>query len=177
MQSESPKCVEIDIRRLLGFVHKNRRVEVWHLHSPGALPRRVQERLERFVVPMINPSPRQLDLFTDGAWAAAAAKRPKPPRPTEADLRGKLDGARQGLRQIVVLGLKSWLPEQTRRSWRRSRATSGGRSGCITGCWRAFERSSVAYSDEKAGRRTASYRPGTCAKPKFNKFIRQLSRM
>jgi hypothetical protein len=35
---------------------------------------------------MKNPDPRQLELFSDGARAVAAAKRPKPPRPTEADL-------------------------------------------------------------------------------------------
>jgi hypothetical protein len=92
MQSESPKCVEIDIRRLRGFVHKNRRVEV-----------------------CINRSPRQRELFSDGVRAAAAAGRPKPQHPIEAELQAKLDTARQRLRQVVILGMKTWLPEETRK--------------------------------------------------------------
>jgi hypothetical protein len=43
---------------------------------------------------MKNHKARQLELFADGARAVAPAKRPKPPRPAEADLLAKLDGAR-----------------------------------------------------------------------------------
>jgi hypothetical protein len=65
------------------------------------------------------------ELFSDGARAVAAAKRPKPPRPTEADLQSKLDAARMRLREIVVLRMKTWIREETRRGlrdakdWRR----------------------------------------------------------
>jgi hypothetical protein len=40
---------------------------------------------------MKNHYPHQLELFSDGARAVAAGVRPKPPRPTEADLQAKLD--------------------------------------------------------------------------------------
>jgi hypothetical protein len=65
--------------------------------------------------------PRQLELFSDGA------KRPKPPRPTEADLQARLDAARQRLHEIVILRMKTWIREETRRGlreaedWRRER--------------------------------------------------------
>jgi hypothetical protein len=68
---------------------------------------------------------RQLDLFADGAQAIAAAKRPKPPQPTEADLQAKLDAARARLRELVVFGMKTWLPAATlhrlrdAEQWRR----------------------------------------------------------
>jgi hypothetical protein len=71
--------------------------------------------------------PRQLELFTDGARAVAAARRPKPPRPTEADLQARLDAARQRLHEIVILRMKTWIREETRRGlreaedWRRER--------------------------------------------------------
>jgi hypothetical protein len=74
---------------------------------------------------MKNPDPRQLELFSDGARAVAAAKRPKPPKPTEADLQARLDAARQRLHEIVILRMRYWMPEKTRdglretEEWRR----------------------------------------------------------
>jgi hypothetical protein len=62
---------------------------------------------------------RQLELFSDGARAVAAAKRPKPPRPTEADLQARLDVARMRLHEIVILRMKTWIREETRRGLRR----------------------------------------------------------
>jgi hypothetical protein len=76
---------------------------------------------------MKNPDSRQLELFSDGARAVAAAKRPKPPKPTEADLQARLEAARQRLQEIVILRMKTWAPEETRRglreaeAWRRER--------------------------------------------------------
>jgi hypothetical protein len=57
--------------------------------------------------------PRQLELFADGARPAAVRKRPQSPRPTEADLQSKLDAARMRLRELVVFGMKTWLPAAT----------------------------------------------------------------
>jgi hypothetical protein len=71
-------------------------------------------------VAMKNYKPRQLELFTDGARAVAAPKRPKPPRPAEADLLAKLDGARMRLHEIVILRMKTWLPEETRKALREA---------------------------------------------------------
>jgi hypothetical protein len=74
---------------------------------------------------MKNIDPRQLELFSDGARTVAAPKRP--PRPTEADLQARLDAARQRLHEIVILRMKTWVPEETRRGlreaedWRRER--------------------------------------------------------
>jgi hypothetical protein len=73
---------------------------------------------------MKNHDPRQLELFSDGARAVAARKRPQPPNPTEADLRSKLDAARMRLRELVVFGMKTWLPAATLPSLRRSLAAS-----------------------------------------------------
>ena len=66
-----------------------------------------------FQEPAINCDPRQLELFADSVCAVAGAPLAKPQQSTEAELQAKLDGARQRLRQIVVLGLKSWLLEET----------------------------------------------------------------
>jgi hypothetical protein len=53
----------------------------------------------------------QLELFSDGAWAAAAARQsPASPRPTEADLQAKLDAARARLHEIAIIGMKTSLP-------------------------------------------------------------------
>jgi hypothetical protein len=60
--------------------------------------------------PIINHSPRQLELFSDGARAVAARRSSKPARISEADLRAKLDPARQTLHEIVILRMKIWLP-------------------------------------------------------------------
>jgi hypothetical protein len=76
---------------------------------------------------MKSCDPNQLELFADGARAAAVAlaKQAKPPRPTEADLQAKLDAARSRLREIVILRMKGWLPAVTLRrledaeQWRR----------------------------------------------------------
>jgi hypothetical protein len=64
---------------------------------------------------MKKSDPRQLELFSDGARAVAAAKRPKPPRPTEADLQARLDAARRRL-----LRMKTWIREETRRGLREA---------------------------------------------------------
>ncbi len=69
-------------------------------------------------VPMKKPL--QLELFADGARALAETKRPKSPPPTEESLQAKLDAERQRLREIVVLGMKSWLPEETLRGLRET---------------------------------------------------------
>jgi hypothetical protein len=74
---------------------------------------------------MKKSDPRQLELFSVGARAFAAAKRPKPPLPTEADLQARLDAARRRLHEIVILRMKTWIREETRRGlheaeeWRR----------------------------------------------------------
>jgi hypothetical protein len=74
---------------------------------------------------MTTSDHRQLELFSDGARAVAARKRP--PRPTEADLQARLDAARTRLREIVILRMKTWVSEETRRGlreaeeWRRER--------------------------------------------------------
>jgi hypothetical protein len=52
--------------------------------------------------------------------AVAAAKRPKPPRPTEADLQARLDAARIRLNEIVILRMKTWVAEETRRGLREA---------------------------------------------------------
>jgi hypothetical protein len=73
---------------------------------------------------MNNNSPRQLELFADGARAVACRPRPKP-KPTEADLQAKLDAARARLHEIVILRMKTWLPLVTlhrledAEQWRR----------------------------------------------------------
>jgi hypothetical protein len=64
-------------------------------------------------------SPQQLGLFASGARAIAAA-RPKPLPLTGERLQAKLDGARQRLREIVILGIKTWLPEETRQRLREA---------------------------------------------------------
>jgi hypothetical protein len=61
---------------------------------------------------MKTHDPRQLELFSDGARAVAAAKRAPAPRPTEDDLQAKLDAARMRLHEIVILSMKTWLPEE-----------------------------------------------------------------
>jgi hypothetical protein len=63
---------------------------------------------------MKNRSPQQLELFADGARAVAAA-RPKPAPLTDERLQAKLDGARQRLHEIVILRMKTWLAEETRK--------------------------------------------------------------
>jgi hypothetical protein len=72
-------------------------------------------------------NPRQLDLFSDGARAVAARKRPKPPKPTEADLQARIDAARMRVHEIVILRTKTCLPAETleglrdAEGWRRER--------------------------------------------------------
>jgi hypothetical protein len=48
------------------------------------------------------------ELFSDGARAVVAARLP-PSRPTESELKAKLDAARFRLHEIVMLGMKTWL--------------------------------------------------------------------
>jgi hypothetical protein len=70
---------------------------------------------------MSNRVPRQLELFSDGARAVAAARMP-PPRPTESELQAKLDAARFWLHEIVILGMKTWLPADTLNGLRQAEA-------------------------------------------------------
>ena len=76
---------------------------------------------------MTTSDHRQLELFSDGARAVAAGKRPPRPRPTEADLQARLDAARERLHEIIILRMKTWIREETRRGlreaedWRRER--------------------------------------------------------
>jgi hypothetical protein len=73
---------------------------------------------------MKNDNPRQLEFFSDGARAVAACKRPPRPRPIEADLQARLDAARQRLHEIVILRMKTWVAEETRRGLREAEALS-----------------------------------------------------
>src|ERR1700733_12277856 len=94
---------------------------------------------------------RQLELFSDGARAVAAHRRPNPAQPTEADLQARLDAARMRLHEIVILGMKTWLPEETLAGlreaevWRRGEVRlryrdpgcrRTGASVCATACRR-----------------------------------------
>jgi hypothetical protein len=63
--------------------------------------------------------PQQLELFTDGARAIAAAKRVTRPLPDELGLQAKLDDARQRLRNLVIIGLRPGLSEEMRASVRK----------------------------------------------------------
>jgi hypothetical protein len=65
---------------------------------------------------------QQLELFADGARAVAAAVRSKPLPLIEERLRAKLDSARQRLHEIVILGMKSWLSDETRQGPREAEA-------------------------------------------------------
>ena len=64
---------------------------------------------------MKNRSPQQLELFADGVCAVAGARRPKPDPLTEQRLQAKLAGARLRLREIVILGMTTWLPDEARQ--------------------------------------------------------------
>jgi hypothetical protein len=68
-----------------------------------------------------------LDTPSESTPTIARAKypRPQPPKPTEADLQAELDVARARLRELVVFGMKAWLPAPTlhrlrdAEQWRR----------------------------------------------------------
>jgi hypothetical protein len=100
---------------------------------------------------------RQLELFSDGARAVAARKRPPRPRPTEADLQARLDASRQRLHEIVILRMKTWVAEETRRGlreaedWRRERVRFTSRY------WSDFARSSAGA--ERSGTSRCRRRP------------------
>jgi hypothetical protein len=90
----------------------------------------LERSAECFTVPMRGDDgqmtmkaqkPRQLELFADGARAVAAAGS-KPHPLTEERLQAKLDGARQRVREIVILRMKSWLPEETWHGLREAEA-------------------------------------------------------
>ncbi len=66
--------------------------------------------------------PRQLELFSDGARAVAAQRPSKSDRPAEADLQAALDAARLRLHDIVILRMKTWLPEETLDGLREAEA-------------------------------------------------------
>jgi hypothetical protein len=63
---------------------------------------------------------RQLELFSDGARAVASSGRAKPAPLTEAELQARLDAARQTLHEIVILRMKTWLPEGTLKGLREA---------------------------------------------------------
>jgi hypothetical protein len=73
---------------------------------------------------MSNRVPRQLELFSDGARAVAATVGMPPPRsePTESELLAKLDAARIQLHEVVILRMKTWLPEETLKGLRQAEA-------------------------------------------------------
>jgi hypothetical protein len=67
--------------------------------------------------------PCQLEPFSDGARAVASAKRLQcPERLTEAELLAKLDAARIQLHEVVILRMKTWLPEETLKGLRQAEA-------------------------------------------------------
>jgi hypothetical protein len=66
-----------------------------------------------FKATMNTRRPRQLELFSDDARAVAAPGSSKPAPPNEAGLQAKLDAARMRIHEIVVLRMKTWLPEET----------------------------------------------------------------
>jgi hypothetical protein len=68
---------------------------------------------------MRAPAPQQLELFTDGARAIAAAKTVTRPLPDESRFQAKLDDARQRLRNLVIIGLRPGLSEEMRASVRK----------------------------------------------------------
>jgi hypothetical protein len=67
-----------------------------------------------------HPLSRQLELLADGARDLSAAKLRNPPPLDEARLQMKLDGARQRLRELVVLGMKPSVSEETRQRLREA---------------------------------------------------------
>ena len=69
---------------------------------------------------MSNRVPASWSNFSDGARAVAAARMP-PPRPTES-LQAKFDAARFRLHEIVILGMKTWLPADTLNGLRQAEA-------------------------------------------------------
>jgi hypothetical protein len=62
----------------------------------------------------------QLELFSDGARAVAAAKRPKPLPLDGARLQATLAAARQRVRSLVVLGMNPAVPEELREKVREA---------------------------------------------------------
>jgi hypothetical protein len=87
---------------------------------------------------MNNHYARQLGLFSDGARPSpSASDRGDPP----ADAQAKLDAARARLRELVVFGMKTWLPSVTLQrlaeaeQWRRE-------ARMPSTCWSAFASSS-----------------------------------
>jgi hypothetical protein len=70
--------------------------------------------------------PRQLELFSDGVRAVAAGPRRRPAQPTEAELQAKLNAARTRLHEIVILGMKTWLPPDTLKGLRQAEAWRRG---------------------------------------------------
>jgi hypothetical protein len=65
---------------------------------------------------MGHPSPEQLDLFADAPRARRPARRPKPPPLDEARLQAKLAGARQRVRNLIVIGMNPGVPANTREA-------------------------------------------------------------
>ena len=65
---------------------------------------------------MKNPAPQQLDLFAEIPRAIRHAGRSKPPPLDEARLQMKLAGARQRVRNLVVLGMNPGVPAEKREA-------------------------------------------------------------
>jgi hypothetical protein len=71
---------------------------------------------------MNDRNPQQLELFSDGARAVATCRSSTPTRPTQAELQARLDAARARLHEIVMLRMKTWLPEETLKGLREAEA-------------------------------------------------------
>jgi hypothetical protein len=65
---------------------------------------------------MRHPAPEQLDLFADAPGATRRAGRPKPPPLDEARLQMKLAGARQRVRNLIVLGMNPGVSAEMREA-------------------------------------------------------------
>ena len=61
-----------------------------------------------------HPAPKQLDLFAVAPRAVRPAGTPKPPPLDEARLQMKLAGARQRVRNLIVLGMSPGVPVEKR---------------------------------------------------------------
>ena len=63
-----------------------------------------------------TPPPEQLDLFADAPRGRWPVQRPKPPPLDEAGLEMKLAGARQRVRNLIVIGMNPGVPPDLREA-------------------------------------------------------------
>jgi hypothetical protein len=68
---------------------------------------------------MKSPAPKQLDLFADVPHGVRRRGRPKRPPLDEARLEMKLAGARQRVRNLIVLGMNPGVSGETREAVRK----------------------------------------------------------